>query len=132
MREGPDLFVLDLNLPRVDGLALLRQIRGREATAHTPVAVLTTSQAATDRSRCEALGADAYVVKPGNFTEFLDLVGAAVQALLSKAAGAVGMPGAPRLTDRTLRGRRFPLTAVLTRLHRRRAAGKARAARSQG
>lgn len=88
MTESPALFVLDLNLPRVDGFALLCQIRQREATARTPVAVLTTSHAERDRSRCDALGADAYVVKPGDFTEFLNVVGSAVQFLLSgKAAG---------------------------------------------
>lgn len=132
MAEGPDLFVLDLNLPRVDGLTLLRQIREASVTSRTPVAVLTTSQAAADRARCEALGVDAFVVKPGDFTEFVDLVGGTVQLLLSKAVGGGVRESSAQGSTVTAEGaqrRLLRLAAILSRLGRR-ASGKARAAGS--
>jgi DNA-binding response OmpR family regulator len=84
MIDPPSLFLLDLNLPRVQGLELLRMVRARASVSAVPVAILTSSQAAEDRAQSEKYGADAYIVKPQEYDEFVTLVGSAVGALLSR------------------------------------------------
>lgn len=84
MTTPPDLFVLDLNVPRISGLELLLLIRTNRVTARTPVAILTSSQAANDRTRAAQSGADLYMVKPCGFGEFVDQVGAGIAALLDR------------------------------------------------
>lgn len=66
----PGLLLLDLHMPRLDGLGTLRAIRANAATAQLPVVILTTSQAEEDRVRSYALGANAYIVKPVGFENF--------------------------------------------------------------
>jgi DNA-binding response OmpR family regulator len=89
MMDAPKLFVLDLNVPRVHGFELLRIIRACPAVSHVPVAILTSSQAPTDRARSEQYGADAYIVKPQGYDEFVTLVGAAIgRFLTNKARGS--------------------------------------------
>lgn len=82
MTGVPDLFLLDVNIPRMNGLELLTLIRGHEATATATVAIFTSSQAPDDRTNAERLGADDYIVKPLGYYEFMDQVGPAVQRLL--------------------------------------------------
>jgi len=66
----PDLMILDLNLPRKDGRAVLAEIK-RDANLHTlPVVVFTTSQSTHDMNHCYELGAIRYVSKPGNWRDF--------------------------------------------------------------
>lgn len=60
----PDVVLLDLRLPRVDGLEVLRQVKADAALRALPVVVLTSSGADGDLSRAYALGANAYLVKP--------------------------------------------------------------------
>ncbi len=67
----PGLLLLDLHMPRLDGLGVLRAIRATAATAYLPVVILTTSQAEEDRVRSYALGANAYMVKPVGFDHFM-------------------------------------------------------------
>jgi two-component system response regulator len=69
--ELPSLVLLDLNLPKIDGLGVLRRIRGDERTRHLPVVILTSSKEDEDVVRGYALGANAYVRKPVDFMEFL-------------------------------------------------------------
>jgi two-component system, response regulator len=69
--EMPILMILDLNLPKVSGLEVLRRVRAEERTRHLPVVVLTTSIEDEDVINSYALGANSYVRKPVAFEEFL-------------------------------------------------------------
>lgn len=63
----PGLVLLDLHMPRLDGLGTLRAIRAEPGTARLPVVILTTSKAEEDRLCSYDLGANAYIVKPLGF-----------------------------------------------------------------
>lgn len=84
----PDLIFLDLNLPKTDGLELLRLIRTRPHLADVPVAVLTSSNSPADREKAVQLGADLFITKPAGLIEFLSTVGDAAKQLLSARDGA--------------------------------------------
>lgn len=71
----PDLILLDLKLPKVDGIEVLRAIRDNERTRLLPVVVLTTSSEEPDKIRCYDLGANSYVRKPVDFQQFIEAVG---------------------------------------------------------
>jgi len=71
-RLTPSLVLLDLKLPRVDGLEVLRRVRSDERARLVPVVALTASREEQDIARCYALGANAYVRKPVDFTEFVE------------------------------------------------------------
>ncbi|NMG35188.1 response regulator [Azoarcus sp. TTM-91] len=79
--EGRDLTVtpavvlLDLKLPRIDGLEVLRRIRADERTALLPVVVLTTSRELQDIQEAYRLGANSYIRKPVDFERFIQAVG---------------------------------------------------------
>lgn len=68
----PSLVLLDLKLPKVDGLEVLRRIRAHDRTKLLPVVVLTASREEEDIVRSYALGANAYVRKPVEFVEFAE------------------------------------------------------------
>ncbi len=68
----PTLIVLDLKLPKLDGLGVLKAIRGDERTRLVPVVILTSSKEEEDVISCYSLGANSYVRKPVDFTEFLE------------------------------------------------------------
>ena len=72
----PDLVLLDLNLPRKNGLEVLDELRADPALAQLPVIVLTSSAARPDVEAAYACGADAFVVKPHELDAFMDLIGA--------------------------------------------------------
>ena len=72
--ENPAVILLDIKLPRMDGLEVLRAIRSEEALKTIPVVMLTSSREAPDLKTSYELGANAYVVKPVNFKEFIDAV----------------------------------------------------------
>jgi two-component system, response regulator len=73
-RETPQVVLLDLNLPKIGGLEVLRRIRADERTKLLPVVILTSSKEDRDLSSGYASGANAYVVKPVDFTQFADAV----------------------------------------------------------
>lgn len=72
-RQGgnPAVVLLDLKLPKMDGLEVLKEVRATEALKSLPVVMLTSSKEEQDLVRSYALGVNAYVVKPVDFTEFL-------------------------------------------------------------
>jgi CheY-like chemotaxis protein len=69
-RVVPALILMDLKLPRMNGLEALQRIRANEATAHIPVVMLTTSDEEADVMRAYKSGVNSYVRKPIEFTEF--------------------------------------------------------------
>lgn len=66
----PDLVILDLNLPKRDGLAVLAAMKANPELRRIPVVVFSTSQLAKDVSRSYELGANCYISKPGNLADF--------------------------------------------------------------
>lgn len=69
----PLVVLLDLKLPRVDGLEVLRQYRNHAASAEVPVVVLTSSNEDADVQTAYRLHANSYIVKPVNFEKFMDV-----------------------------------------------------------
>lgn len=74
-RDVPGLILLDLKLPRIDGLEVLRRIRADEAFVLIPVVILTSSDEERDLIESYELGANSYVRKPMEFVQFVDAVG---------------------------------------------------------
>ena len=72
---SPGVILLDLKLPKVDGLEVLKEIRQTEALKAVPVVMLTSSKEEQDVVRSYQLGVNAYVVKPVEFNEFVRAIG---------------------------------------------------------
>lgn len=72
--ELPQLILLDLKLPKVDGLEVLERIKGDERTRAIPVVVLTSSSEGPDIDRAYSLGVNSYIVKPVDFGQFCETV----------------------------------------------------------
>lgn len=77
----PSLVLLDLNLPRVTGLDVLKRIRSGERCSGIPVVIMTSSDAERDRRECAESGATAYFQKPSGYEAFLRL-GEVIRELL--------------------------------------------------
>jgi CheY-like chemotaxis protein len=73
--NGPKVVVLDLKLPKVDGLQVLKKIKGDERTKSIPVVVLTSSKEQQDIIESYRLGVNSYIVKPVEFEGFAEAVG---------------------------------------------------------
>jgi two-component system, response regulator len=74
-RAKPKVIFLDLKLPKIDGIEVLRRARADHETASIPVVVLTSSQEERDIAECYKLGVNSYVVKPVEFDKFYKVVG---------------------------------------------------------
>lgn len=73
-RALPQVVLLDLKLPKIDGLEVLRRVRSTARTKYVPVVILTSSDEEKDLIEGYRLGANSYVQKPVDFTEFADAV----------------------------------------------------------
>jgi CheY-like chemotaxis protein len=73
-QEIPEVILLDLKLPKVDGLEVLRRIRADERTRLLPVVVLTSSKEEQDLIKSYKLGANSYVRKPVDFSQFVEAI----------------------------------------------------------
>ncbi len=78
----PDAILLDLNTPRSDGFEVLGTLRRDPHLSDVPIAVITSSQARTDKHRSSLMGAVRYIEKPSGLEEFLSTVGTAVKEML--------------------------------------------------
>ena len=72
VEDVPELILLDLKLPKIDGLDVLRRLRDDDRTKYVPVVVLTTSSEQRDIVESYNLGANSYVTKPVDFGEFME------------------------------------------------------------
>ena len=73
-KGNPIVILLDLKMPRIDGIEVLRELKADEKMQLIPVVILTSSRESRDLDKCYRLGANAYVVKPVRFTEFIKAV----------------------------------------------------------
>jgi CheY-like chemotaxis protein len=74
IENRPKVVLLDLKLPKVDGIEVLRRIKADERTKHTPVVMLTSSQEERDVLDTYNLGVNSYIVKPVDFSNFVHAV----------------------------------------------------------
>ncbi len=88
---NPAVVLLDLKMPKVDGIEVLRAIRADPALKQTPIVMLTSSREEQDLVRSYELGVNAYVVKPVDFHEFIDAV-----RVLGGFWAVVNVPPPPR------------------------------------
>ncbi|HEY1336423.1 MAG TPA: response regulator [Bryobacteraceae bacterium] len=73
--ERVDLIITDLNMPQMDGIAFIRELRARPASKYTPVLMLTTESQAEKKQQGKAAGATGWIVKPFHPGKLLDVVG---------------------------------------------------------
>lgn len=84
----PDLILLDLNTPKIDGFQVLLRLKETPRLAQVPIAILTSSMAASDKARADRLGASRYIRKPSQLDAFLAEVGKGIKELLDGGASA--------------------------------------------
>ena len=70
----PDLVLMDIELPKMDGIEVLQAIKKDDHLKNIPVVMLTSSREEPDLNKCYALGVNAYVVKPVHFKDFFEIV----------------------------------------------------------
>jgi CheY-like chemotaxis protein len=80
----PDLILLDLNMPRIDGREALKEIKADPNLQGIPVAILTTSMEERDIEICRELGANTYIVKPSGFKDLVRAMGTLIENWFGK------------------------------------------------
>ncbi|HAH23721.1 MAG TPA: two-component system response regulator [Prolixibacteraceae bacterium] len=73
-RENPAVILLDIKMPRMDGIEVLQAIKNNRELKTIPVVMLTSSREEPDLKKCYELGVNAYVVKPVNYKDFFEAV----------------------------------------------------------
>ena len=73
-KGNPAVLLLDIKMPRMDGIEVLEAVRKNEKLKTVPVVMLTSSREEPDLKKCYALGVNAFVVKPVDFREFIEAV----------------------------------------------------------
>ena len=73
-KEKPAVILLDIKMPRMDGIEVLQQIKSNSELKTIPVVMLTSSREEPDLKKCYELGVNAYVVKPVNFKDFFSAI----------------------------------------------------------
>ncbi len=96
-RESPQIIIIDLNLPKIPGLEILKHARSLKQFDDVPILILTSSQSKSDRTLCLQLGADAYIAKPPTLPEFLSAVGSGIRALLERSGTKPGARTLPAI-----------------------------------
>ena len=81
---SPDLVLLDLNLPKLNGFQVLEEMRKDVHFSSIPVTVFTSSSLASDRTKALRLGANEFITKPSNLEDFFQVVGSTCSAIASK------------------------------------------------
>ena len=74
MAFPPKVVLLDIQMPKVNGIEVLRKMKADDRTRSTPVVILTSSKEDPDIQQCYALGANSYIVKPVNFERFAEAI----------------------------------------------------------
>ena len=72
--NSPKVILLDIQMPKVNGIEVLERLKADPRTQHTPVVILTSSKEDPDIKKCYALGANSYIVKPVNFEGFAEAI----------------------------------------------------------
>ena len=91
-RLRPDVVIMDIQMPGMDGLEVIQRLRAQAATASTPIIAVTALAMASDRSRCLSAGADQYMSKPVRLRDLAQLVA----EMTGSSAEAIGRrPDAP-------------------------------------
>jgi two-component system, chemotaxis family, response regulator Rcp1 len=86
MQNRPDAIIIDLSLPRIEGLDILRKILHRPAYVGTPVMVFTSSPSPSDKHRVELLAGARYVQKPSGLDNFLREVAVNVKSMFARSS----------------------------------------------
>jgi CheY-like chemotaxis protein len=82
INDSPKVMLLDLKMPVVDGIEVLRRVKGHEKTRDIPVIVFTSSSAYTDERECYTLGAKDYIIKPFETDKYKSVTYKSVNGLL--------------------------------------------------
>lgn len=73
-KGNPVVILLDLKMPKMGGIQVIKELKNNEKMKNIPIVILTSSRVDSDLEECYKLGVNAYVVKPVRFTEFVDAV----------------------------------------------------------
>lgn len=74
VRYPPKVVLLDIQLPKINGIEVLERLKSDDRTKHVPVVMLTSSKEDPDIKKCYGLGANSYIVKPVNFEGFAEAI----------------------------------------------------------
>ena len=94
LQERPDIILLDIMMPRMDGYEVIRQLKAAEETKEIPVIVITAKSTLSDRRKCEEMGAAGYITKPFRLEDLRGTVSRIVQTTPDKRPSQED-PGSP-------------------------------------